>query len=429
MNRMKYIIVLAQAYNMSIIPNPECFHSQEHHTDVLDYFGWSLATDCTLKELQAAVLVKKGEPVPQSSDSLLRIGVTEFDPSVQKNNNKNQDNAAVEQVCRAMRSQGDFVGLARSFTSAQADSNDLFPAMNREVSRVGAVKNVVFQINNRYMMEGYVCVADFIHQQWRRRREREQRAPSFDLDKVNIAFHLRHGDVATKSVDFIDLYGLVRTITLAQGIRVLKKLLGPQSILYKNEGVAINFYSEGNLTEFADLAKAFPQTRFFLGNASTIRRDMDDMASADILLASPSSFTSLVAALNRDGVVLVDKENPEKFEGIENSVAQADILQDKLGHFNKMFCSQKLHTHQHDKLCGVETDTRQGARTKPQHHDHNTHDNLHMEIKRLRLTLTGVSKEFNLEAILSALYSESQLFKYLASKSHHVTCLRKPGVS
>jgi len=432
MNRMKYIIVLAQAYNMSIIPNPECFHSQEHHTDLFDYFGWSLATDCTLLQLQTAISVKKGEPLPQGSDSLLKIIVTEFDPSVQKSNNQNKDNAMIEKVCRAMRSKGDVAGVARGFTSDNAaDSNDLFPAMNREVSRVGAAKNVVFQINNRYLVEGYLCATEFIREQWGRRqgqaREAEKRPPALDLDKVNIAFHLRHGDVATKSVNFVNLYAEVRTITLEQGIKVLQKLLGPKSILYKIEGVAINFYSEGDLTEFADLAKVFPQTRFFLGNASTILRDVDDMAHADILLASPSSFTSLAAALNGDGIILVDKENPEKFEGIENSVAQADILQDKLGNFNKMFCNQKLHTRQHDKLCGIEPKLE--ARAKPQHHEHNAHDHLHTEIKRLRLTLTDVNKEFNLEAIQNDLYSESQLFKYFASKAHHVVCLRKPGVS
>jgi len=434
MNRMKYIVVLAQAYNLSIIPNPECFHSQEHHTDMFDYFGWSLATDCTLKELQTALTVEKGQPVPQASEFLLRVIVTKFDLSVQKNNNKNKDNAMIEKVCRAMHSRQDYASLARGFTSEDADTNDLFPAMNREIARVGSVKNVVFQINNRYMMEGYLCATEFIEQQWRRRKEREKRASSFDFDKVNIAFHLRHGDVATKSVNFVNIYGLVRTITLEQGIKVLQQVLGPKSILHKNEAVTVNFYSEGNLAEFADLTKAFPQTRYFLGNASTIHRDMDDMANADILLASPSSFTSLVASLNKDAIILVDKENPEKFEGIDNSVAQADILQGKLGSFNKMFCSQKLHTRQHDKLCGVEQEPKQDARDGRmwkvhQHHDHAAHDDLHMEIKRLRLTLTDVNKEFNLEAIQNDLYSNSQLFKYFANQSHNVVCLRKPGVS
>ena len=427
-NRSKHTIVLSQAYNISIIPNPACFRSDTHGTDMLDYLGWALSVDCSAEDVSKARVVRNDDTILDKG--LLQIEVTNFDQKSQRSDEKTPDNIQIDKVCRAIYNNQDFAKLAKGFTSNDAiASNALFPRMNYLMSKFGTAKNIVFNIGNRYIVEGFMCARHFIRNQWLARKEREgRRVSSYDFNRVNIAFHLRHGDVATKNVNFIDQRDVVRTIPLDQGIKVLQGILGPGSVLY-NADVTINFYSEGNLEEFADLRKAFPLTRFFLGNASTLTKDIDEMATSDVLIASPSSFTALVASLNLDGVILVDRENPEKFEGIDNAIPQATILKKNFKGFNEMFCRQKLFTTLRNKLCGFELESNLAASHKKAHksehrHDFGRIDDIYAEINRLRKKLEGVNQDSHLDIFRNELQMSSVLNKHFADHAHNIGCHR-----
>ena len=201
-----------------------------------------------------------------------------------------------------------------------------------------------------------------MYQRWRyhgaKRGEKEEQEGKGD--KIRVAFHLRHGDVATKDVDFIDPWKEVRSIPLKDGVAVLSSLR-ERSIISKawDQGkVALQFFSEGKKEEFQSLLSAFPETELHLGTNETVGADIAAMASADVLLASPSSFTALVIALNPDGVALTTRDNPEKFAGLKHLVSQEEVRGGHLTGFDKAFCKARLHRAttraSRDALCGID---------------------------------------------------------------------------
>lgn len=140
-------------------------------------------------------------------------------------------------------------------------------------------------------------------------------------------------------------YGEQHRLPLKLGITILHNILSKKSVLDPSS-VVINFYSEGDIKVFHKLREAFPLTKFFLGNESTVLRDIDHMAAADILIGGPSSFTSLASALNKNGVHVVPRiKNPaeDKFLGIDNTVGYHKIASGDLSEFNTVVCNAKLY--------------------------------------------------------------------------------------
>jgi hypothetical protein len=450
MNRMKYIIVMSRLYNLPIIPNPMCFTSSEHGTDLLAYFGWSYALDCTAEDVKRATsLSSVGSAIP--NDRLLKVEITTWTDGT----DHNCQNKQLDKVCRALSTGKDTKTMTKSFANdfPFCSKNNLFVQMETQLpSLPSGLRNVVLVSGQRYLMEGYICTREFIRERWAAYRPDEVNATIASLKKapIHIAFHLRHGDVATKDLNYIDQAKEIRTIPMQQGIDVLKALLGPKSVLHKAT-TKITLFSEGNSTEFKDFMAAFPSATLRLGTASTITEDIDLMARADVLLASPSSFTSLISALNTDGIILVDKWNPEKFEGISNVVKQADLMRKNLDTFNVMFCRQKMYaTRERNNLCGVpdeEKDTKSTDATilkseDPVNHDHYHHQHvqpLYLEIQHLRRTLSDTGSKFR--TALGSSFTRDAIHKELEF-SHNLqglfenftatfdaTCYIRPGIS
>jgi hypothetical protein len=437
LNRMKHVLVLSQVFDLTVIPNPLCFQSSEHKTDMLDYFGWSLdANGCTADDVKKAIPFtdKQGGNNP----SLMYINVTNYDEKIQNSANKNRDNDQISKVCHAIHDNEDYISLAQSFGQGQEAGNDLYPQMNRHLATLGNLsKNTVLITRNRYMMEGYVCGRSMIRHNWEAmaKKDEERKIRVHDTSKVTVAFHLRHGDVTTKDINWIDPADVTRSMPLKQGIEVLKNLLGEKSILHRAD-IALKFYSEGKLSEFSALLEAFPQTEFFLGDAETLPKDIDAMATADVLLASPSSFTSLVSALNMNGVILIDKENPEKFEGIDNAVKQHDIIKGNMEPFNKIFCSQLLYTNLRNKLCGYGNTKEENKRKKDIPRQgfqyggwFTSMGELHVEIKRLRIKLNEYAHRLNSKVVQNELYSSFKLWKHFMAETRSISCYRNSSIA
>ena len=440
MNRMKTAVLLAQVYGARLLANPQCFHSTEHKSDLLDYFGWDSGADCSYADLQGA------RPFSQqdTGGGLLRLQVTTYNKVAAEADNNKQQNAAVDELCRAVHAGSDLAQLLDAHGQGQDGGNALLPQMNRAkallaAAAAGVARRTVLVLGDRYLIEGHLCTTGFLRERWGARREAALAAgslkPAHDEQRVTVAFHLRHGDVATKDINWLDPYKEVRTIPLKQGVDVLKALLGPDSLLH-GAAVDVKLYSEGRAEEFAAFIEAFPAPlgTLVLGDASTLAADMDALATADVLLASPSSFTALVAALNRDGVVLAAAENAEKFEGVSNAVPQATLLKGVLSPFNALMCQQKLYTKLARRLCGKSEPEELYTVGQSHSHGHEIHRvsssaDLHVEIKRLRKKLNELPPELTSESIQSELHSASALWKHFTYETRAVSCHRNASIA
>eukprot|EP00605_Chrysophyceae_sp_TOSAG23-4_P001463 GSChrysophyteH1.ASY1.ANO1.1599.1 assembled CDS len=433
MNRMKSAVLVSQLYGITLIPNPECFKSKEHDTDLLEYFNWEVGVDCTAEDVLKAVPFPVNDETEAQAESapLLRLEVTKYIvPEGDGEATMRKENDNIDVVCSAVYDGKDYMEVVRSFGNGEEGGNSLFPQMNRATQRLRDSKlgpRTVFMIENRYLIEGWKCSADFVYDRWL--LGRKQRPSTHDPAAVTVAFHLRHGDVATKDINWLDPWQEIRTIPLQQGIEVLKNVLFHEKSVLNGVKTALKFYSEGNVTEFTDLTSAFPGIELHLGNAATLQEDIDMLATADVLLTSPSSFTALAATLNRDGVILKDKENADKFSGIDNCAMQTDIQRGDMTTFNEMFCKQKLYTQLKASICG-EAEPVAPARhnlfhAKPTRTAGNLgRGALHMEIKRLRKKLNEFGADAVPEKIQQELHSSSSLWKDFVRESRRIGCKR-----
>ncbi len=368
MNRMKPAVFIAASMNATLIPNSACFKSDEHKTNLLEYFGWGHNLDCTENDVKFARDVssdasEKGGAGAQLYKATITHGLHKKEMMVHGPKWKFY-NDGLNTICK--RAGGDDMTQEEFRTyihKKEKQTETVFHHLYKAREKVreaghSSAHNVVYVLRGRYLFEGYHCTRAFVAGQWRQKlveRKTGGYGREDEDNKVVVSFHFRHGDVATKNVNFIDPADVVRAMPLSDGVRVLKALLGPGSVLeaHKDKTV-VRFYSEGDRGEFAELEKAFPNARFFLGDNASVAEDVDGMATSDIFLASPSSFSSLVGAINTRGVILVPNDNPEKFEGIDPHVPQSSLLQGQLATFNEAFCKAELFVRKAvtDIVCG-----------------------------------------------------------------------------
>jgi len=214
--------------------------------------------------------------------------------------------------------------------------------------------------------------------------------------KLQISVHFRSGDVA----EIQDLSTL--TIPLETIVDIVRNLLSSQNSVLRymsvtgsgtninsrsdksnnnnisrennnnrQQEIELHFYSQGNLSQFHKFYTHFPHTEFHLEqdqpslNNDNIKNDQqmqlntneiamehfNSMVNSDILITSPSAFSSLIAALNINGIILVpseqhNKQHPKmshKFDYLPNIIQQQSILNNDLSEFNYMFCHKRKH--------------------------------------------------------------------------------------
>lgn len=326
-NKMKLQILLGEVYQMKIIPVPECFSSVEHNTSLYRTLGWGIDYECSEDDVKFAT----------NSDSSTAINI--------KLESGTESLQAVEELCASVQKGLNYSQVLHSLGGTWWDIHEKTKLSNQ----IFIVEREYYAIN----IEGYQCTRSFILDRYiKTKLSDSQRIESFDHRKYNIAFHFRYGDTAKPDPNYPaeanwDVnFPEQRRIPLTQGIQVLKAILGPDSVLDASS-CTINFFSEGDKSVFKQLEDEFPKTRFFLGDESTVVSDLDHLASADILIGGPSSFTSLVAALNMNGVSIVPQagEGSSKFVGINNTVSIQSILNGDLTSFNQMVCTSTLYVN------------------------------------------------------------------------------------
>ena len=360
MNRMKPSLLFASLLNATLIPNNVCFQSDEHDTDLSDFFGWGEGLDCTLQDM----LSLNGSA---AKDRLVHIEIEHGLPKTEKEWREHGSQKALHdkwlKFNGALRHACKHYGHGRidkiapevflSHHSQNQDSVFYLAYKAMEEAKHSSTKNVAYVLKQPFLLEGYECFADWLHHRWRfHGKGRDLDKAGTDKDAgvnsegtIVVAFHLRHGDVATKDVNYVDPWKEVRSIPLKDGVEVLQSLRD-NSLLrraWAQGKVKVQFFSEGMREEFTSLLAVFPEAELHLGTNVTVEKDITALASADVLVASPSSFTSLAIALNHDGVSVIPKDSPEKFAGLRRLVSQEEVRAGNMKAFDKAFCKARLH--------------------------------------------------------------------------------------
>jgi hypothetical protein len=101
-----------------------------------------------------------------------------------------------------------------------------------------------------------------------------------------------------------------RIIPLESLVSLLKQLL--TVLPTKVTDVYIVAEADGTEAYFAELRNVIPNLKFLNGlERDAIGRDLDHMAHADILIVGKSSFGSLGATLNGNGILFLDGTKPK----------------------------------------------------------------------------------------------------------------------
>ena len=262
MNRMKPAVFIAANMNATLIPNSACFKSDEHKTNLLDYFGWGRNIDCTENDVKFAKDIssdvsEKGDDESQVYKVSITHGLHKKEMMVHGPKWKFY-NDGLNAMCKHAGVKDMTMDAFRTYVhkkekQAETVFHHLYKARERvRESGHSDTRNIIYILRGRYLFEGYHCTRDFLANKWRQQRGYRERKVSDsygggDEDgKVVVSFHFRHGDVATKDVNYIDPADVTRAMPLSEGVRVLQALVGPESVLGKyREKVVIKFYSEG----------------------------------------------------------------------------------------------------------------------------------------------------------------------------------------
>ena len=131
----------------------------------------------------------------------------------------------------------------------------------------------------------------------------------YNPNKVNIAVHVRWGDVAPSSNDVANIDS--RTIGLSGCVTILKAI---SSLLPEwMSDIYLFAEAEGSEEYFVTLTSIYPSIHFMKGDPSTLYRDTTHLARADVMVIGQSSFAVLSASLNPTGILVVDRD--EKYAG------------------------------------------------------------------------------------------------------------------
>ena len=170
----------------------------------------------------------------------------------------------------------------------------------------------------------YCTFTERVRGRFHRARGRRGRIAPKRPGEVWIAVHFRWGDVRTASVDKPNF----RTVGLSQLLRAalaVRRSLAAASSGSGGAGdggsgsgsVRVDFYSEGNASEFGAVLEALPGATLHLGSSPQETRDsLDRMSRADVLIgggAVPSSFFVLAAHLCDACVVVTTPRSPKFF--------------------------------------------------------------------------------------------------------------------
>lgn len=151
--------------------------------------------------------------------------------------------------------------------------------------------NIVFHLQEEQNIYDQTSTADILRKKYWARRDRYPIANDFDSNKINVAVHVRRGDVVKWKQEQTANWQ-ARWLDNSYFINVLIRL---KEVL-QNKLIAIHVYSQGELTEFAEFNQ-FSEVTFHINEDAF--QTFHGMVLADILVTSPSDFSYIAGILSQ----------------------------------------------------------------------------------------------------------------------------------
>jgi hypothetical protein len=151
--------------------------------------------------------------------------------------------------------------------------------------------NILFHLQEEQNVYDQTQTADILREKYWARRTKYPIANAFDSCKINIAVHVRRGDVVQWKQDKTANWQ-ARWLDNSYFVNVLIKI--KQAL--QDKPVAIHVYSQGSVDEFEEF-KQFPEVVFHLDEDAF--QSFHGMVLADILVTSPSDFSYIAGILSQ----------------------------------------------------------------------------------------------------------------------------------
>ncbi len=151
--------------------------------------------------------------------------------------------------------------------------------------------DILFHLQEEQNIYDQTSTADILRKKYWARRNRYPIVNTFDSSKINIAVHIRRGDVVKWKQEQIANWQ-ARWLDNSYFINVLIKL----TQVLQDKSIAIHIYSQGELTEFEEF-KQFPEVIFHINEDAF--QTFHGMVLADILVTSPSDFSYIAGILSQ----------------------------------------------------------------------------------------------------------------------------------
>ena len=334
MNSYKPSLLIAAYFNLRLIPTKNYFHweeHQDHQTNFMTTLGFDRGITCKEEDLDSLVATR-------------RINLIRYDLSKVGTTLTEQDKAVLwaEDCPNSQR---------------KIDPDGLLAFIGRELAALGdsSSRTVMIIETKAYLdpfhEENYVCTREiFAHMFWRRYMRDMKASKSMVRNRssfrsiIIVAWHFRYGDDATGSIHRTPRNAL----PFDDGVKALTKILYNNGSVMRTipaKEVRVNFIAWGPEEHFEEVKQLFDGRVNVI--ASTAAKDdydhFDMLATSDILIGGMSSFTRLAAAVNTQGVLIIDpfaarseRGHNEFYAGFNNTLPINFDIQD----FNRLLCQQ-----------------------------------------------------------------------------------------
>jgi hypothetical protein len=151
--------------------------------------------------------------------------------------------------------------------------------------------NVLFCLQGDQKLYDQTVTADYLRDKYWNQRSKNPMKSSFDCTRVNIAVHVRRGDVVQWKKDKVGNYQ-ARYVDNLYFINILKQIMKT----LQGKPISIHLYSQGELAQFSDF-KVFTEMIFHIDE--DVFQTFHDMVCSDILVMSPSDFSYMAGIISK----------------------------------------------------------------------------------------------------------------------------------
>jgi hypothetical protein len=203
--------------------------------------------------------------------------------------------------------------------------------VNQIIDTTYSCDNILFHLTSDIVdpcVYDHTSTADILRVKYWSARDREPIVSDFNNDRLNIAVHIRRGDIMKMNTNNKNTNE--RLLSNSYFIKIIKNI--QQILSFKT--INVHIFSQGNYSEFNEFDKNLDNVFYHLNEDEF--KTFHSMVIADILLLSPSSFSYFAGIISK-GIKIAKypwwHEIPENSEWIRSDI---------MGNFNTSSIIQRF---------------------------------------------------------------------------------------